>query len=68
MLQEFLAARGMGIFPAAALLIFLLCFAAVLVHLLTGRRDRYDRMADLPLQDEETGTAEAALPRGRSSR
>ena len=68
MFQDFLAARGLGVFPTVALLIFLFCFTAVLAHLILTRKDRLDRIAHLPLDDEELHAGGPGLPGRRTGR
>jgi hypothetical protein len=68
MFQEFLASRGLGIFPTIAMLIFLVCFTVILAHLLLTRKESMDRIAHLPLDDEELHAAGAPLPGRRMGR
>lgn len=68
MFQEFLASRGLGIFPTIGLLIFLASFTAVLAHLILTRKESMDRIAHLPLDDEELHAAGASLPGRRMGR
>jgi cbb3-type cytochrome oxidase subunit 3 len=68
MLQDFLASRGLGIYPAIALLIFLFCFTVVLAHLLLSRKDHLDRIAHLPLDDDDLHSGGPGLPGRRTGR
>jgi cbb3-type cytochrome oxidase subunit 3 len=68
MFQDFLSAQDLGIFPTVALLIFLFCFTAVFAHLLLTRKDRFDRIAHLPLDDEENHAGGPGLHGRRTGR
>ncbi len=68
MFQEYLATRGLGIYGAIALLIFLFCFTAVIAHLLLGRKDSFDRIARLPLDDDDPRGGGPGFPGGRTGR
>jgi cbb3-type cytochrome oxidase subunit 3 len=66
MFQDFLASQELGIFPTIALLIFLFCFTAVLAHLLLSRKEPLDRIAHMPLDDEELHGGGPGLPGRRT--
>ena len=55
MFREYLAAKGLGIFPVLALLIFCTAFLGVLGYVIFGlkRREVRDRLASLPFDGEE---------------
>lgn len=57
MFREYLAAKGLGIFPVLALVIFFTAFLGVLAYVIffLNRRDIRDRLASLPFDEDGTG-------------
>jgi hypothetical protein len=64
--QEYLAAKGLGIFPLLALLIFVTAFLGVIGYVVFGlrRKELRNRLAQLPLEGDRT-PAERADDEGR---
>jgi len=62
MYQKLLSGSDLLILPQIGLAIFFLTFIAVLVHVVIAHRkgDRLQRMAELPLDDQETATPKNA--------
>ncbi len=56
MLREYLAAKGLGVFPALALLIFVTAFLGVLAYVVfyLKKREVRDHLAALPFDGSET--------------
>jgi cbb3-type cytochrome oxidase subunit 3 len=54
MFQEYLAAKGLGVFPLLSLLIFSLTFLGVIAYVIFGlkRREVRDRLAALALEGD----------------
>lgn len=68
MIQEFLASRGLGIFPTIGMMIFLVTFVGVLVHHLLRSGRAYDAVARLPLEDDGCSGSVQTEERSGSSR
>jgi hypothetical protein len=68
MLRDYLAAKGLGIFPSLALVIFAAAFLGVLGYVIFGlkRSDLRDRLAALPLEGDGR-SADQADVEGRVS-
>jgi cbb3-type cytochrome oxidase subunit 3 len=66
MFREYLAAKGLGILPVLALLVFFTAFLGVLAYVIfyLKRRDVRDRLASLPFDGDET-TAGSTDDEGR---
>jgi cbb3-type cytochrome oxidase subunit 3 len=54
MFKEWLAGRGLGVYPLVAMAIFIAVFLAVLAHtfLGRGRKENLNRLSMLPFDDE----------------
>lgn len=53
MAKEFFAASPVLVLPVIALVIFMLAFALIACRTLLTRKAEFDRLANLPFEDEE---------------
>jgi len=51
MIQDVITRAANSLWPQISLLIFVLCFVAVLIWTYSGRKDRFREQAALPLND-----------------
>ena len=57
-LSDIVSRLGLGTFPTIALVIFLVVFVAVMTRAFSKRRTkRYEHLAELPLEDDESPNA-----------
>jgi cbb3-type cytochrome oxidase subunit 3 len=64
-LSDVVSGAGLALYAEVALLLFFIVFLAVAVRLMITRRERYEHMAQLPLEDEPPSRTETHGAPGR---